>query len=159
MDEQDRELITDADRARIGVKTEPIEYVVAPVDAAHVQDVMDETDPRYAEGTGITPIYALSILEPQAMNSYRPGFMPQILPGAVLTQTEWTEHQPLQPGQSLFATHEIVDIRERLGGRFGRSILIISRAEYRDAGGALIAESSHTVTQYDASGGAKEDGE
>lgn len=156
MDEQERELVTDEHRALIGVKTKPIEYVISPVDAAYVQEVMEEDDPRYAEGTGITPIYALSILEPQAMNSYREGFMPSILPGAVLTQTEWTEHQPFRPGQTLFTTHEIVDIRERLGGRFGRSVLIISRAEYRDGDGELVAESSHTVTQYDPAGGPRE---
>lgn len=158
MEEQERELVTDELRARIGVQTPPIEFVIPAVEAEYLQRVMGEDDPRY-DGTGVTPIYALSILEPQAMNSYRENFMPRIMPGAVLTQSEWTEHRPLRPGETLYATHEIVDIRERLGGRFGRSVLILAKATYRDAAGELVAETSHTVTQYDPKGGAKEGGE
>jgi len=152
MDEQEESLIGDEHRAMIGVKSEPKRHVLRASDVAQVRGVLQDTDPRFAEGTGLAAPYALSILEPRPTMDLPPGAIPHVLPMGVLTQTEWTVHRLFRVGEELWATHEVMDLRERLGGRFGRSILVLVRTEFRDGAGALVAETSHTVTQYDPKG-------
>jgi acyl dehydratase len=148
-DDSDESLLTEEFRARIGVKTGPAWTVIPAVDARYVRDVLEDRDPRYADATGIAPPYAFTILEPRPTADLTPHIVPRIMPGAVLTQTEWTFHRPFRMGERLQAVHQVADLRERLGGRFGRSILVVTHTEYRDEAGELVAESSHTVTQFD----------
>lgn len=152
MEASDESLITDAHRARIGVLSEPFPCVISAVDAQHVRDVLLDADPRYADDTGTAAPYALSILEPRPIGGLPPHIIPRILPGGVLTQSEWTWHRDFKYGEPLIARHQVVDIRERLGGRFGRSVLVIAKTEYRTSAGELVAETAHTVTQFDPSG-------
>jgi len=152
MDEPEQSLVTDEHRAMIGVKSEPKRHVLRASDVAQVRSVLQDTDPRFAEGTGLAGPYALAILEPRPTVDLPPGAIPRVLPMGVLTQTEWTVHRPFRVGEELWATHEVMDLRERLGGRFGRSILVQVRTEFRDSAGELVAETSHTVTQYDPKG-------
>ncbi|OAI41338.1 hypothetical protein AYO38_03920 [bacterium SCGC AG-212-C10] len=152
MDTEETSLITDRHRAMIGVKTPPSRQFLKAVDVLHVRNVLEDHDPRYADGTGIAAPYALSVLEPRPTADLPADMVPRILPTGVLTQSEWTVHQPFKLDQELWASHEVMDLRERLGGRFGRSILLILRTEFRDGDGELVAETAHTITQYDPRG-------
>lgn len=152
MDEE-TSLITDAHRAMIGKKTKPVRHALKAGDVAQVRTVLEDTSERFAPATGLAGPYALAILEPRPTLELTADMAPRVLPMGVLTQTEWTLHRPFAIGEELWATHEVADLRERLGGRFGRSVLMRIRTEYRTAGGELVAETGHTVTQYDPKAG------
>jgi hypothetical protein len=155
MDNEDVSMVTDEHRAKIGIKTQPSRHRVKSVDFFNVRKTLGDTDARYAEGTGVAAPYALSILEPRPTMGMPPDMVPRIFPMGVLTQSDWTVHRPIPLDTDLLATHEVVDVRERMGGRFGRSILLVLRTEFRDESGELVAETSHTITQYDPKGGQK----
>ena len=152
VEETEQSLITDEHRVMIGRKTEPRRHVLTAADVSQVRTVLEDIDPRYAKTTGLAAPYALSILEPRPTSDLPPELTPRVLPTSVLTQTEWTVHRPFRVEEELWATHEVVDLRERLGGRFGRSVLMLVRTEFRTAAGELLAETAHTVTQYDPNG-------
>ena len=146
-------LITDEHRARIGVQSDPIPVRIREQDFRYVREVLEDRDPRYADGTGNAALYGMSILEPRPVGGLSANIVPKILPSGILTQTEWTTHRTLKVEEQLYARHQVVDIRERLGGRFGRSVIILVHSEYRDDAGELVAETAHTVTQFDPAQG------
>jgi hypothetical protein len=78
--------------------------------------------------------------------------MPRILPSGLLTQNEWRIHGQLRYGQTLQAVNKVVDIRERMGGRYGHSVIIILGTDYRDEEGNVVASSLRTMTQFDPKG-------
>ena len=85
MTEPTESLITDAHRAAIGQRGDPVKVVIREADARRMRDLLHDTDPRYADGTGLAPPYVLS-----GLAGGRPGgSVPQILPNGILTQTEW----------------------------------------------------------------------
>ncbi len=148
MTEPTESLIKDEHRAVIGQKGEPVKVVVNKEDAHRMRDLLNDDDPRWADETGIAPPYVLSGLaggRPRAQ-------VPQILPNGILTQTEWQFHKPFKIGEELQAVGQVFDIRDRLGGRYGYSILVMTGTEYFDAAGDLVASSIMTITQFDPAG-------
>ena len=139
--------ITDEHRARIGVASDPIEVTIREEDAKRVRDLLGDTDPRYADGTGIAPPYTIAVVDP----GFPRAFAPQVLPGGILTQTEWRFYKPLRIGATLTAVHRVVDIRDRLGGRYGYSVIVMTETEYRDRDGELVVSTFRTATQFDRS--------
>lgn len=146
--EPQQSLITDEHRALIGQKGDPVKVVVRKEDAHRMRDLLDDDDPRYADETGIAPPYVLS-----GLGGGRPrGNAPQILPNAILTQTEWRFFKPFHVDQELEAVTSIVDMRDRLGGRYGYSILVMTGTDYLDGDGDLVASTIITITQFDPAG-------
>jgi hypothetical protein len=156
--DNDKPLVTDEHRAKIGKKTPPNRLVIRATDAHRLRDLLGDDDPRYTDETGLAAPYAFSILEPRPTLGLG-EVVPRVFPMGVLTQSEWTQHRPFHVDQPIFATYEVADIRERLGGRFGRSVLLMVHAEFRDEAGELLGESMHTITQYDPKGRARESAE
>lgn len=148
MTEPTESLITDEHRAAIGQRGDPVKVVIREEDARRMRDLLGDTDPRYADGTGVAPPYVLS-----GLAGGRPrGNVPQILPNGILTQTEWLFHKPFRIGQELQAYGSVFDIRDRLGGRYGYSILVMTGTEYVDEEGDTVASSIMTITQFDPAG-------
>lgn len=143
MEEIEQSLITDEHRASIGVKGEPIQVTVKEADAHRMRDLFGDTDPRYADGTGIAPPYVISALGSPRRN------IPGILPGGLLTQQEWRFTRPFRIGETLNAVSQVIDIRERLGGRYGYSVLITSAIDFHDSDGEHVAAVMTTITQFD----------
>ena len=142
---EEQSLITDEHRAFIGQKGEPTTVAIREADAKRMRDVLGDTDPRYADGTGIAPPYVIAMMS----GGPRRGFMPQILPGGLLTQQEWKFSRPIRIGEDLQAIAQIFDIRERLGGRYGHSVLVTTGTDYYDAAGNHVAAAMMTITQFD----------
>jgi hypothetical protein len=153
--DDDRPLVTDEHRAKIGAKAAPVRMMIRAADARRLRDLLGVDDPAYADDSGIAVPAAFSILEPRPTMGLG-GLMPRIFPTGILTQSEWTQHRPLPVDTPIIATYDVADIRERLGGRFGRSVLLMVHAEFRTETGDLLGETMHTVTQYDPRGGSKE---
>jgi len=145
----EQSLITDEHRATIGVKSDPVTVTVSEADARRMRDLLGDTDPRYADGTGIAPPYVLA-----GMGGGRPQGvrMPQVLPGGLLTQIEWRFNKPFKIGSTLQATTSVIDIRDRLGGRYGYSVLVMTGTDYADESGEVVASSLTTITQFDPQG-------
>ena len=141
-------LITDEHRALIGKKSEPTIVTVSGVDAARMRDVLGDADPRYADGTGIAPPYVICGLG----GSGRRGGGVMVLPSGMLTQQEWRFTRPFRMGETLSAVNQTIDIRERLGGRYGHSILVTTATDYFDTEGNHVAASLLTITQFDPKG-------
>jgi acyl dehydratase len=78
--------------------------------------------------------------------------VPQILPGGILTQTERQFFKPFKIGDELQAYGKVFDIRDRLGGRYGYSILVMTGTDYVDAAGDTVASSIMTITQFNPAG-------
>ncbi|MCA9821096.1 MAG: MaoC family dehydratase N-terminal domain-containing protein [Dehalococcoidia bacterium] len=148
MTEPTESLIKDEHRAVIGQKGDPVKVVVSGDDARRMRDLLEDDDPRWADGTGIAPPYVLS-----GLAGGRPrGQVPQILPNGILTQTEWQFHKPFKIDEELEAVGQVFDIRDRLGGRYGYSILVMTGTEYYNSAGDLVASSIMTITQFDPAG-------
>lgn len=145
MDEELQSLITDEHRAAIGQKSAPVVVEVQAVEARRMREVIGDTDPRYAEDTGIAPPYILATLG----SGIPAARMPQVLPGIILTQTEWRWTRPLKIGEKLTAVSQIFDIRDRLGGRYGYSIIVMSGTEFTDESGEVVASMMNSLTQFD----------
>jgi acyl dehydratase len=140
----EQSLITDEHRAFIGAKSEPVTVMIKDADATRMRDVLQDEDARYADGTGVAAPYAIA-----SLGGGRPGRMPQVLPGGLLTQQEWKFSRPFKFGEELQAISQVIDIRERLGGRYGHSVLVTTSTDYYDAAGEHVCASLVTVTQFD----------
>ena len=145
--------ITDEHRALIGVRGEPTRVTVKAADAQRMRDILEDSDPRYADETGIAPGYVISGF------GGRPRSMPGILPGGLLTQQEWKFTRPFRVGEELLAYNSIIDIRDRLGGRYGYSVLVTSSTDFYDAEGEHVAASMVTITQFDPKAARRGDNE
>lgn len=145
MEDELESKITDEHRAFVGRKSEPVTVTVRAEDAARMREVLEDDDPRWAEGTGMAPPYVI------AMFGGRPGrgAMPSILPGGLLTQQEWRFSRPFQVGEALQAVTQVIDIRERMGGRYGYSVLVTSSTDFYDDAGEHVAATLITITQFD----------
>ncbi len=143
-DDEIRSLITDEHRAQVGVKSEPARVTVREADAHRLRDLLGDTDPRYADGTGMAPPYVITSL---ANASRRES--PNVLPGGLMTQQEWKFSRPFRIGEELTAISQVSDIRERLGGRYGYSVLLTTTTDYFDATGGHVAAVMMTITQFD----------
>jgi acyl dehydratase len=148
--EPEQSLITDEHRAQIGVKSEPRSVMVKEEDAKRMRDLLGDTDPRYADGTGIAPPYVLAGMGGDRREQQRN--MVRVLPGGLLTQIEWRFFKPIKIGAELQAVSGVIDIRDRLGGRYGYSVLVMSQTEYLDESGEPVAASLQTITQFDPKG-------
>ena len=153
MTEEIQSKITDEHRAMIGQKSEPSKVVIKQVDARRMRDILGDSDPRYSDETGTAAPYVI------AGFGGRPRSMPQILPGGLLTQQEWKFTRPFKVGEELSAVNQIVDIRDRLGGRYGYSVLVTSATDYYDADGNHVAASMVTITQFDPKSARRGDNE
>ncbi len=140
----EQSLITDEHRATIGQKSAPVKVVITEIDAHRMRDVLEDRDPRYADGTGMAPPYVIA-----GMGGGPRRGMPQILPGGLLTQQEWKFTRPFKIGEELTAISQVFDIRDRLGGRYGYSVLVTQGTEYFDAAGEHVASAMITITQFD----------
>ncbi|MFN8506574.1 MAG: MaoC family dehydratase N-terminal domain-containing protein [Dehalococcoidia bacterium] len=146
MAEEEQSLITDEHRALIGVPGEPSTVVVREADAKRMRDVLGDSDPRWADGTGMAPPYVIAFFGGRGGGGRA---TPQLLPGAILTQQEWKFSRPFKIGEELKAVGQVFDIRERLGGRYGHSVLVTTSTDYYDAAGQHVAASLLTITQFD----------
>lgn len=142
--EEPKSLITDAHRALVGVKSEPATITIKEEDARRMYEVIGDTDPRWAPGTGIAPPYIMSSFGGRPSRN-----MPFILPNGLLTQQEWKFTRPFKVGEKLQAVSQLSDIRERLGGRYGHSILMTTTTDYYDMDGNHVAAQLSTLTQFD----------
>jgi acyl dehydratase len=142
--DQEHSLITDEHRAMVGVKSEPTTVMVNEVDAHRMRDILGDTDPRYANGTGLAAPYTIAMF-----HGGRRTMGVQVLPGGLLTQQEWKFTRPLRIGEELTAISQVFDVRERLGGRYGYSVLVTNGTDYYDSDGNHVAAAMMTITQFD----------
>lgn len=143
--EDEQSLITDELRAKIGVRSEPSTVTVLEEDARRMSATLGDTDPRWADGTGIAPPYIIAMVEGGRRNAH----IPFVLPSGLLTQQEWRFERPFRIGEQLTTYTQLVDIRERLGGRYGHSVLVTTSTDYFDTEGQLVASALRTLTQFD----------
>ncbi len=144
MTEQLESKITDEHRAFIGRKGAPATVTVRAEDTQRLLSVLADEDPRWGTETGIAPPYALAMFQGAGR-----GSMPRILTGGIMTQQEWRFLRPFKIGEQLQAVNQVIDIRDRLGGRYGYSVLVTSSTDFYDAVGAHVAAILITVTQFD----------
>lgn len=137
--------ITDDHRAMIGKRSDPIEVVPKTADAQRMRDLLGDTDPRWADGSGIAPPYILAMMEPRLPAE----LSPQVLSRGILTQTEWKFSQPIRLEEPLQASTQLIDVRDRLGGRYGYSVLVMFQTAYVNSAGDEAAASLRTITQFD----------
>lgn len=143
-EEEPKSLITDEHRALVGVKGEPQTVVIKEEDARRMRDVLGDADPRWADDTGLAPPYVITSFGGRPNRN-----VPPILPGGLLTQQEWKFTRPFRVGETLTAVAQLFDIRERLGGRYGHSVLMTTCTDYFDGEGNHVAAQLSTITQFD----------
>ena len=78
-----------------------------------------------------------------------PELSPRVLSSGILTQTEWKFMKPIQINETLRATTQVISIRDRLGGRYGYSVLVTFQTDYLDENGDAVAASLRTINQFD----------
>src|SRR5258708_19520082 len=97
MPEELQSKITDEHRAYIGRKSEPISFTVTEADAARQRALLQDEDPRWAEGTGIAPPYVLGLWQ----NVGRGRGMPRVLPNAITTHHDCLYTPPIRIAPTL----------------------------------------------------------
>lgn len=145
MSEELQSKITDEHRAFIGRKSEPVTVTIKEEDANRMRALLGDTDPRWAEGTGIAPPYTIAMFQ----GAPRRGAMPTVLPGGIMTNQEWRFSRPFKMGEELKAITQVIDVRDRLGGRYGYSVLVTSSTDFYDADDNHVAAIVITITQFD----------
>ena len=60
-------------------------------------------------------------------------------------------------GEELSAISQVTDLRDRLGGRYGYSVLMTTSTDYFDSEGGHVAAVMLTITQFDPNSTRKED--
>jgi hypothetical protein len=141
--EEEQSLITDEHRALIGKRNEPLRVRVKEEDAHRMRDILEDKDPRWVDGATEGPPYVIAAF------GARPGNMPFIFPRGLLTQQEWKFNRPFVLGEELDAVTYVADIRERLGGRYGHTVLVTMTTEYYDMSGQQVGATLSTLTQFD----------
>ncbi|MFN0148395.1 MAG: hypothetical protein ACKVT1_17985 [Dehalococcoidia bacterium] len=144
MPEELESKITDEHRAQVGRKAPPRKFIITTAEAARMRAVLQDADPRYAPGTGVAPPYCLALLDPA-----RTGLGVRVLPAGILTAHEWNFMRPLPIDEELQAVAQVTDLRDRLGGRYGYSVLSTTRVDFFDSLGNLLATSTAVGTQFD----------
>ncbi len=66
-----------------------------------------------------------------------------------MTQQEWKFSRPFRIDEQLTAVSQVSDIRDRLGGRYGYSVLLTTTTDYYDLNGGHVAAVMLTITQFD----------
>jgi hypothetical protein len=89
---------------------------------------------------------------------YEQSQLPNLLPNSILISNQWQFERPMRMGETYDAAYQVVDVTERLGGRFGYSIDFRAEVVYRDEAGEVVARSGRTMTQYNAADARSEDG-
>jgi acyl dehydratase len=145
MTEELQSKITHEHRAFIGRKSEPTPVTIREEDARRIRSVLGDEDPRWADGTGMAPPYVIAMFQ----GAPRRGAMPSVLPNAILTQQEWRFLRPFRIGEELQAISQVIDIRDRLGGRYGYSVLVTTSTDFYGGDGEPVAAVLITVTQFD----------
>jgi hypothetical protein len=156
--EEEHSLITDEHRELVGKQSEPMPVRVRPEDAARMREVLGDEDSRWADGTGIAPPYVIASFGARPQSGGRVQ-MPFVLPNGLLTQQEWKFTRPFRTGEELRAVWQVSDIRERLGGRYGHSVLVTTTTDYYDLDGNHVAAALTTITQFDPKRAAQGGGE
>jgi hypothetical protein len=144
----DESKITDEHRAMIGQTIEGEPVSVKEDDARRLRQLLGEQDPRWSEGSDTAPPYILAVIESNSPMAR----MPRVLPGGLLTNQEWTFGRPLKIGEKLKPVSQVVDIRDRMGGRYGYSVLVMMGTDFYDESGEKVASTMRTITQFDQSG-------
>jgi hydroxyacyl-ACP dehydratase HTD2-like protein with hotdog domain len=137
--------ITDEHRAFIGRKNDAGRFVIKEEDVDRLRELLHDNDPRWAKGTGVAPPYIIAMH--QNMQGRSP--MPRVLPGGIMTQQEWRFSRPFRIGEELRAESQVVDVRDRLGGRYGYSVLVTSSTDFYDEHDEHVAAILISSTQLD----------
>lgn len=151
----DQSLLTDAVRALVGRETQIGSVEVTLRGWRHAVEVYTGEVPADIPAPG-DPVsgYAIAGLETE----YEPTELPNLLPNSILIANQWEFERPLRMGEKLDASYRLVDVSERLGGRFGYSIDFRAEVVYRDGAGEVVARSGRTMTQYDPADARSQDG-
>jgi hypothetical protein len=144
----DESKITDEHRAMIGQTIEGEPVSVTEDDARRLRELLGEKDARWSEGSDTAPPYIMAIIESNSPMAR----MPRVLPGGLLTNQEWSFTRPIKIGEKLRPVSQVVDIRDRMGGRYGYSVLVMMGTDFFDESGEKIASTMRTITQFDQSG-------
>jgi hypothetical protein len=151
MPEELESKITDEHRSYIGRKSEPVTFTVTEADAHRLRSLLEDEDPRWGPGTNVAPPYVLGL----SQGSARGGNMPRVLNGGIMTQQEWRFTRPIRIGEQLKAITQVIDLRDRLGGRYGYSVLVTQSTDFYDSEDKHVAAILISITQFDqaAAGG------
>lgn len=142
----DQSLLTDEVRALVGQESALGSVEVTLRGWRHAVEVYTGKVPGHTPAPG-EPVsgYAIAALE---VEDETQG-LPSLLPSSILISNEWEFERQFRMGETLEASHRVVDVHERFGGRFGYSIDFRAEVVYRDSTGEIVARSGRTMTQYD----------
>jgi hypothetical protein len=151
----DASLLTDEVRALVGRETALGRVEVTARAWRRAVEVYTERVPEETPAAG-EPVsgYVIAALDTE----YEQSQLPNLLPNSILISNQWQFERPMRMGETYDAAYQVVDVTERLGGRFGYSIDFRAEVVYRDEAGEVVARSGRTMTQYNAADARSEDG-
>jgi hydroxyacyl-ACP dehydratase HTD2-like protein with hotdog domain len=138
-------LITDEVRALIGASSEPVSVQLSRHHVAKALFAVSGSRDNVPQDGEIAPVCAFGSIEGEGNRLDTPTLMPKFM----IVSNDWSFERPMRVGETYTCARRIVDISERLGGRFGYAIYIRTDNEFRDAEGNLVAYATTNVMQYD----------
>lgn len=138
-------LITDEVRALIGTSSEPVSVHLSRHHVAKALFAVTGVRGNAPEDGEVAPVCAFGSIEGEGNRLETPTLMPKFM----IVSNDWSFERPMRVGETYTCARRIVDISERLGGRFGYAIYIRTDNEFRDPEGNLVAYATTNVMQYD----------
>src|SRR5215213_2111577 len=140
-------LLTDEVRASVGKRVEVGRVTVTPRLVSRAAELYTgRRSAPVADGDYVLGYVMVAI---DAETEQPP--LPPVLPDSLLISNEWMFERPLRMGEELEVSYQVADVVERVGGRFGYSLHWRGEVEFRDGTGEVVARSTRTMMQYDAS--------
>jgi hypothetical protein len=143
MDDDLQPLVTDDVRRLIGQATTPVPLALDIPSILRVQALTGYWDAPRLD----------AILPPWLVAGVSPGMgmptdlAPPLLPETALIQTEWQFFRPFPTDRPLFVAGQLTDIRDRVGGRYGHTVMATTRLDVMEATGEVVA--AFTVTRLE----------
>ena len=140
-------LLTDTVRALIGQTSAPRVVRIETLAVQRLMEALGDRRPLKLEPGAAAPIYALSLLQPDA----EALALPIDLPGSLVAGDEWDvmlgSGGP-RIGEPLTVTSRIIDISERFSGRYGQMLYLRCEWSFSRADGSLVASARRITGHY-----------
>lgn len=148
-------VITDEMKAAIGVESEPSVYEIERSSIRRFAEAIGDANPLYHDEDYAKSKGYRSLIAP-------PGFIAQyafpIKRGKAVTfknpltrnlngGNEYEFFKPIQAGDTITSTRQLVEIREK-SGRMGTMLITVSETTYKDQDGDTVAKARSTLIDY-----------
>ncbi|MFQ5933521.1 MAG: MaoC family dehydratase N-terminal domain-containing protein [Dehalococcoidia bacterium] len=141
-------------KKRVGVESEPAEYLVEKGHIKRFAEAIDDPNPLYTDEAEARKTPYGGIIAPPTFTRafFARGEDDSLTAEGTDTRvldagSEWEYHHPIKTGDVIFATSKIADIYQK-EGRLGTMTFLVSEATYKNQLGQVVLKRRDTSISY-----------